>query len=392
MSFRGQVESIRLAKYSLGPVKFLPSFSLSLQYDSNIYGAAIDRGPLSDYVATLAVPMRFYLVAGDWLIVSLVENPEYVYFFKRSSERSFNNNFSPHVSLLLLHRFVVSAAYLNTRAKQHVWSEFDTRVWQSTKGYTASLAYQTSRDTSIGFYWSAMRLTYESVSPPGAVAPLSQAWDREVRSGRIQFNRTVLANANLFLSFGRSDFRFLNSPTGFRDGSGYQVNAGIQFPVLGRARGLLSLGYSKFTPKAGGRRGFSGLVANTGLDFRLGRLSLRLTLRRDSPFAYGQTIFFIENWYGAGASFYISSRARLDYNFNYGGGTYPEPVIVTGPDGNPQEITQKDSYQNHSISLVFRLIRNTGLGLTVNYWRRGSNYYLFRTDRYYAGMFITYDF
>jgi hypothetical protein len=391
-SFKGQLDAIRLAKYSLGPVKFFPGLLFSLQYDSNIYGAAVHNAYVSDVVAILALPMSFNVAIGDGLIISLQERPQYLYYFHTPSQRSLDNSISPQVSVWLLHRFVLSAGYLNNRDKQHVWSDLDARVWQQTKGYTASLSYQTSSGSSFGFYWSDFTRTYEDVSLPGSNVPLSRAWNRKFRSGRFQFNRTILTNSNFFLSFGRSDFQFQDISAVFRDGHGYQLNTGIQFPLLGRARGLLSVGYSKFMPETKGEPGFSGLVANTGVDLRLGRLSLRFTLRRDTPFAYGETVFFVQNWYGGGASYYISSRARLDYNFSYGGGTYPKPMSVVGPAGDLQQIAQKDSYQTHSAAIVFRLVGNAGIGFTFNYWRRGSNYDLFKTDRYYIGTSITYDF
>jgi hypothetical protein len=115
-------------------------------------------------------------------------------------------------------------------------------------------------------------------------------------------------------------------------------------------------------------------------------------LLRDAPFSYySDSIFFIVNTLGAGLSFYLTHYLRLDYDFSYGRSEYPETVVISLPDGTEQEIQRKDTHRNHSASLVFRIVRNTGIGIRIIYGERKSNY-LFNQDRWLAGLFLIYDF
>jgi hypothetical protein len=67
-------------------------------------------------------------------------------------------------------------------------------------------------------------------------------------------------------------------------------------------------------------------------------------------------------------------------------------MAITLPDGTREEVERNDIYKSHSASLVFRIIRNTGIGLTAIYSERKSNYYLYDSDRLAIGVFLTYEF
>jgi len=82
----------------------------------------------------------------------------------------------------------------------------------------------------------------------------------------------------------------------------------------------------------------------------------------------------------------------MDYDFSIGEGKYPEEEQIRLPDGGFEEIRRVDKYLSHSAGLVFRIMRNTGVGLTVTYWKRDSNIYDFRRSRAFIGGFLTYDF
>ena len=83
---------------------------------------------------------------------------------------------------------------------------------------------------------------------------------------------------------------------------------------------------------------------------------------------------------------------RLDYNFTYGESDYPEkiPVVLSG--GEVIGIDRKDVYRIHNAGIVFRVVRNTGIGLGINYWERDSNYYGESRDRLFVSGYLTYDF
>ena len=41
---------------------------------------------------------------------------------------------------------------------------------------------------------------------------------------------------------------------------------------------------------------------------------------------------------------------------------------------------------------IFRVIKNTGIGLMVNFWERESNYHWANRDRMFVGGYVTYQF
>ena len=94
----------------------------------------------------------------------------------------------------------------------------------------------------------------------------------------------------------------------------------------------------------------------------------------------------------AGIFFYLTRFLRLGYNFSYGEGGYPEKISIQMSDGGYEEIKRKDIYRIHTVGFVFRIIRNTGIGMMVNFWERDSNYFEAGRDRMFIDRHITYEF
>ncbi len=392
-TFRSELRSIEeRANWSLGPLRIDPSLAFNLSYDSSVYGTYGFQEPVPDYIASIALPFSIYFPFRERLILSFTDRPEYLYFFDLKDERSFNNSYSLGARLRLLNRFVFSGSYGFERAKYRVSSEIERRVFQQVERSSGSIFFETPRETAIGIIGSRNRFTYEDDVLPGGGTPLSVSLNRTEDNLRLEFYRRALVDGSFFLNFGYTDYAFLNPESSYRDSYSYQANAGVRFPLLGRARGLLSLGYKNFIPRAADRKRFSGFIGNTSLEFRFTRFNLRFQLLRDVPFSYYfDNIYFLENRVGAGLSFYLTRFLRLDYDFFYARSEYPETVLISLPDGTTQEIQRKDNYRSHSASLVFRVIRNTGLGLRASYGDRKSNY-LYNMDRWTAGLFLVYDF
>ena len=392
-TFRSDLESIKeRANWTLGPFRIDPSLQFDLSHDSSVYGTYGTQEPVPDYIASVALPITVYLPFHDRLILSLTDRPQYLYFFDLKDERSFNNSYSLEARLLLLNRLVLSGEYGFDRAKYRFSSEIERRTFQQIESSSGSLFLETARETAIGVIGSSSRYTYEDEILPGGETPLSASLNRKEDSVRLEFYRQVFVDGSFFLNFGFTDYTFLNPQSRHRDSYSYQANAGIRFPLLGRARGLLSLGYKNLIPRGPDRKRFSGPVGNTSLDFRFTRFNLRFQLLRDAPFSYYiDSIFFIENRLGAGLSFYLARFLRLDYDFSYGRSEYPETMLIPLPDGSELEALREDTYRSHSASAVFRVIRNIGIGMRASYVDRRSNY-LYNMDRWIAGLFLIYDF
>jgi len=196
------------------------------------------------------------------------------------------------------------------------------------------------------------------------------------------------------LNGGYTEYKFEHIQSRWRDSYSYQAYSGIRFPPRGRIKGTLSFGYKKFLPRRGEKKGFSGLISNTRLSFRaIRRFIISFQYNRDCFFSkWTNSIYFIEDMYGSGMSFYLTNFLRLNYNFRYGKVNYPELALFEAPDGRYEEIKRKDIYRIHTVGLVLRIIRNAGIGVTANFWERDSNHYWANRDRRFIGGYVTYEF
>lgn len=393
-TFRSEMEQIaQRAKLRIGPFRIYPTIQFrNIGYEYNVYGEREEDHPASDYTATISPQITFYLLSGNWLIFSFSENPEYIYYMKEKRRRAFTNSYSPGLRLLIFQRFVLSGNYQYRKTNRRATSEFDVPSNIESKEYNISFFYETARSTSFGFSWAIRKINLEDVTLPGADIYYS-ALDREERSRFFEFYYQIFSESVFFIRGGYTEYNFEHMESGSRDSYSYQAYSGIRFPLLGRARGILSLGYKKFMPKGGGKKGFSGLVGNTGLDFRKGRFGFRILYTRDCRLSYlANSVFFLEDRYGTGISFYLSRSLRLDYNFTYGKSNYPEVITIRMPDENHKEIKRQDTYRIHTAGFAVRIIRSTGIGGRVNLWERDSMSPEFGRNRWFVGVYVTHEF
>ncbi len=394
-TFRSEQKQItEKARWKIGPFRIYPAIQFrNIGYDDNVYYQREEDDPISDYTATFSPHVKVYLLFHNNLILSLSENPEYVYYLEQKRERRWNNTISPEIKFLFLNRFVISGRYSYRDRRYRASSEFDVRANELRESYRASLFYETARRTSLGISASLKKISYEDITLPGEEIYLSRLLNREERSGNLEFYYRVFSESFFFISGGYTEYKFEHIQSRWRDSYSYQAYSGIRFPLFGKIRGTLSLGYKKLLPRREEKKGFSGLVGNTSFVFRIRRFAFRFQYNRDFHFSYWtNNIYFTEDRYGAGISFYLTKFLRLDYNFSYGEANYPELMPLRMPDGRYEEIKRKDIYRTHTAGFVFRVIRNIGIGLMINFGERESNYFWENWNRGFVGGYITYQF
>ena len=394
-NFQDELSYIRdRVKLRFGPFRVLPMFRLSnVGFNDNVYYRTAEEKPVGDYTGTLSPEIKAYLLVGRSLILSFAENPEYLYYVKEDRLRIFTNSFVPGGRLRLFNRFVLSGEYHFQKHTRRAFSEFSRLVTDTVKGMTAGFFYETPRGTAIGFSGTTDRLLFEDIVQPDYEAPLSRSINRKEKTSNIEFYYRVFSDSYFFAKFGVTTYRFEHPSSRWRDSHSTQMSGGLRFPVTGRARGILSLGYKRFVPEDPGRRVFSGLIADTSLDFRLGRIGLRFGLGRGSYFSYFEDAFYyIENRGNAGLSFYLTRLLRIDYDLQYGELNYPEPFRIFGTVQPFLEILRKDVHRTHSIGVTINIIRNTGIQLSYNIFDRRSNAPGFNIKRNFIGISLTQDF
>jgi hypothetical protein len=392
-TFVEELEHIgRTAKWKVGPFRLASLFQIrEVGYDNNLYYSQMD--PISDYTLTVSPRFEVYYPARGWFIFSLAEYPEYVYYFQEKTERSLNNQFSPGLRLFIFNRFALSGHYRYQRTKTRSTSEFYFRVYETRQSYKGSFFLETKRRSALGFSGAIEKIRYDDVTLPGEETPIYQDLNRQEKNGTLEFYYGILGDSIFFITAGYSEYIFEYTESRWRDSFSYQAFSGARFPLFGRMRGVLSLGYKKLSPKYGGRGEFSGLVGNTNIDLRVGRFAWRVQFIKDVNFSYDDNnVFYLEDRYMGGLSFYLSQRLRLDYDFIYAGESYPEPVQISLPDGSQVMINRRDTFRVQTVGIVFRITGATGIGIASHWWDRRSNDPIGTRSRWFVGGYITYEF
>ena len=395
MSFKYEREQIiNTTRFQIGALRFFPTIQLrNIGREYNVYYVQEKENPLSDYTATLSFQLKTYFLFHDYLILSLTANPEYVYYFEVEKERRWNKTIFPEFKLLLFDRFVVSGNYLHSNRRYRVWGEFDVKANEKVESYASSIFYETARMTSLGFSGSIIKIHYDDITKQQEEIMLSRELNREEKSLSFEFYYRILSESFFFLNVGYNEYNFDYRESKWRNSHSYQVYSGIRFPFQGKLRGTLSLGYKKMIPEVGTKQGFSGPVGNTSIDLRLGRFNLRSRFNRDCRFSYWtNNIYFLENRLGSGISFYFTQSLRLDYDYTYGKASYPEIIIIQTPEDNYKEIKRRDVYQTQRAGFALRVIRNIGIGVSLEYWRWNSNLYSEKRNWMFIGGYLTYEF
>jgi hypothetical protein len=395
-SFNSQLEEVkRNTRWQVGPFRLYPVLRFrDIGYDNNVYYQREEDSPVTDFTATISPQISVNVLYRDWMILSLVENPEYVFFAEQKREGGLNNSITPSIKLNLFYRFVLTGEYFYRKARRRASSEFDVRANEETQRAKGQFFYETPRKTSLGVTAQIERVRYENTVAPGTQIYLSRALDRTERTMNFELYYRVFAESFLFFTGGYTDYEFENTQSRWRDSYSYQFYSGIRFPLLGRVTGTFSFGYKRLLPKAGYKKRFSGYVGNTNLDISLGRFDIRLRYNKDCQFSFWtENAFFVEHIYGAGLSFYLLKFLRLDYDFTYGDNQYPEETLMRLPDESYLFINRRDQSYTHSVGFVVRLIRNIGIGLRGNFRRRESNDYRWGDrERWFMGGYLTYEF
>ncbi len=394
-SFREEYNSIKdKARLRLGPLRIVPEFRLSeVGYDSNVYFREEASEAVSDFTAAFSPEVRGTWLVGGSVILSVMENPEYLFYVKEEGLRAFTNSFASSVRLLVLRRFSLSADYHVLSHVRRATSELGQRIRDTVKGLTAGFFFETPRGTAAGLTGSLEDFRYKDVALDAPDDIYARSLDRRETAAAFELYYRVFSQSFFFTTAGWTRYEFVFPESAWRDASSFEVSGGIRFPLLGRARGTLSLGWKSFQPESPERKPFSGLVAATDVDFRIGRLGVNLGYVRDNAFSYNESAYYyIDGRARAGLSFYVAPFLRLDGTVQLGTMDYPEPQEVWYGGEAFVIDRREDAHRTFSVGPVVRVAGTVGLGLTYNFYRRTSNAPGFNVRRNFVGAFLTYAF
>lgn len=394
-NFREEYDTVKeRARLRLGPLRVVPAFRLSeAGYDSNVYFREEGSEAVADATATFSPEAKCYWLVGSSIILTVTENPEYLFYAREKGLRAFTNSFSSGLRLLVLRRFSLSADYHVLSHVRRVTSELDRRIRDSAKGASAGLFFETPRGTAVGFTGTLDDFRYKDVASDTPDDIYARALDRRETSAAFELYYRIFSQSYFFTTVGWTRYAFVFSESVWRDARSVEVSGGFRFPLLGRARGTLALGWKSFQPDSPERQPFSGLVAATDVSFRLGRLGISLGYVRDNAFSYNESAYYyVDGRARAGLSFYVAPFLRVDGNVQFGTMTYPEPQEVWHGGGPVVVDRREDAHRTFSVGPVVRVVGTVGLGLTYNFYRRTSNAPGFNVRRNFVGAFLTYEF
>jgi len=377
-----------------GPLRVFPSLRFpNLGYDSNIFFRPKEDVAVADWTGTLAPEVQGYWLLGSSIIVSFTERPEYTYYLRERGLRTLTNSFIPGARVLLLRRLALSGDYHFLRQLRRSFSEFGEPVKDTRKGWNARLFFETPRGTALGLSGSLDDFRYTNPSLPDPENNYARALDRRERAAAFEVYYRVFSRSHLFGRVGGTDYAFLDPTSTWRNARSWEVMGGIQLPLSGRAVGTLALGYKKFIPETEGRTKFSGLVADTDLALRAGRVGISLALTRDSYFSYIEAAYYyVENRFRGGLTYYLLPFLRLEGNCQFGEWRYPEPHEVWFH-GAPYLVTnRRDRNRVLSAGLAVRVSGRAGFSVSYNFYRRTSTAPGFDIDRNFVGAALAYDF
>jgi len=381
---------VQTARFSFGPFRIFPYLNFkNLGFDNNIF---FEDHPVPDFSGTISPEVRVYWPLRESLLLSFRENPEYVFYLNQKQQRGFTNSYSFGLKYLLFHRIVFSADYLYGEHLQRVSSELGRPTTDAQREYSFGLFYETARKTSIGITASVNRLSFKDIQTPDEAISLSQTLNRTERNANFEFYYQLFRDGYFFVKAGCTEFGFEQTSLE-RDSYSYQATGGLRFPMIGPLQGTCSFGYVKIIPRGADKTGYSGFVSDAGIDARIRRLGIHLGYKRGFNFSYFEKAFiFVDNRLSGGISVYLTDFLRINYSYELGYFNYPEALNVPSAEGKAVEVGRNEKQGLHSGSLVLRVYKTIGLGVTFISSRWTANVPGVDRNRSSIGAYLTYQF
>jgi hypothetical protein len=295
---------IRDARWRFGPLLLFPTVLVKeFGYDDNVYFEGSSGRVVRDYGGTLSPELKVYWPFRGTFLAWIRESPEYVFFLKESHQRALTNSYAAGLRTVLFHRFTVDAEYGRESHHQRVSRELPVPARDTAETWRAGVHLETARRSSLGISAFSRRMEYRDIVLGDTPTPLGRLFNRRERSVQADLYYQIFPESYLFLIGQLTQYAFDDPSQAYRDATSQSLSVGLRFPLLGRLRGRLSLGYKRFRAKGEGVEPFSGFSGDTSLDYQTGRLVFRLDFRRDLVFsAFEGAGYFVDGSTRGGAS------------------------------------------------------------------------------------------
>jgi len=377
---------VKRAAWRVGPFRIKSTlFFNEAGFDSNIYRGTASES-VKDYTFTAGPGLNIYLPLKKKVVFSIYESPQYVHYFQTERERSWNNYLSGKVHFIL-NKFFITAGWGHSSARQRWNTEIDIRPRRKEESLSGSLLWQFSKRISYFLSFRKLQYDYESISYEDF--NLAERLNRKENYLNLTTYYQISYRTRFFadLEYSRYNFESLSSS---KDSRSHAAYGGFDFSPTGRVRGRIHIGYKTFDVLDPRAQDYKGIVGDTQISIKAFRLlSLRTSYRRNIQFSlWYDNNYYLEKVLGAGASFYLFRKIRLDYDTFAGRNHYPN----IGEFGTLARQEREDLYRIHSAGIYFKVRKGAGLGVVFSHWVRDSNLDSKDAKRNFIGLNLTYDF
>ena len=349
-------------------------------YASNIYSYNNLEEP--DWKADLGLQVNVASILGNRFILSVNENPHYLFYAKNKDYRSLNNKLEAALHTYV-GRFNLKYQFETGYVSDRPSSEFGLHVRTRTEGHELSLDYGRHENFFINLYLKQNIREYDDENYLGSYN-LKNTLNREDLRAGINLNKIIFTQTRLFLNYEYYEYKF-DYETG-RDGIGKQLSLGVEFPEISRITGSLEFGLKTFD--AGGPQ-----YQNFTKPFGSGEVAIELFRKLRLRF-----IYLVDNFYSfwrgdqqyneksgkAGVEFYLTKKIKLGYSYELGRLSYENLT-----DG---ENTRQDDFHFSSISIGIKIFKKWGIGLEYRIYRSDSSELDFTRNNDFIGGHIIHEF
>lgn len=357
-----------------------PALSITnVGYTSNIYSYQDIEEP--DWTADVGINLSAAAILKDRFILMVDEFPYYSFYGKNKNEEAFNNKFQftvyTHLGPFNLN-YRLNLNYIRERPN----SEFGFRARRKDRNHAFSIDYGRYDRFYVNLYAARNQMEYmdERYLEDYDLSHL----DREDLLVGIALNKRIFSRTRLSLNYEYYEYRFLQAPG--NDGTGGKLLLGVDFPEIGRLKGLLRFGLKSFFPENPGYEDYLKPFGSGSLSIRmLRRFKFHFNYLVDNFFSFWRgDQYFDERSFGAGVEYYLSRRIKVGYRYRTGNLSFKN--LTDGIE------TRKDDYYSAGLFIGVRIFRNMGIALTYTVYRADSTLLDFTRRYNFIGGNIIHEF
>ena len=309
------------SRFRLGPIRLIPSISVTnAGYDSNVFGDSVD--PVSDWTFTIRGGLRFLLPMGTKVYVRAEALPQYTWYDKLSSRRTYGGVADASV-YGFFNRMTVQLSGTGSQDFSLYSTELLARVLTKSADGLAAFDLLVSQGIAVFGKGEIRKTQYDSQGQlPIFDVALNNRTDSAVRGG-IRFRLTAESNVSAAVEQTWSDFA--ESPeTRNNESRAYLLGANYQRPKFYVA---LSGGYREGRARDGST--FPAYSTPTGSFFLsyfpIRWLELQAHGRRVVSYSISEFVpYYFENQFGGGMNIQPFARLLLRGYAQGGPNQYPD--------------------------------------------------------------------